>query len=162
MRKIENRGSRIGSRESGKFMIDVGAKKDTKRIAKAQAYIELNEKIVALIRANKIPKGNVLEAARFAGILAAKNTAGLLPLCHNLPLNFVGVEFTVEKTGVLINTEARCTGKTGVEMEALVAASTAALTIYDMCKMFAQNLEISDVYLLEKLGGKSGHYKRKQ
>jgi len=142
-------------------MIDVGAKKDTKRIAKAQAYIKLNEKIVALIRAGKIPKGNVLEAARFAGILAAKNTAGLLPLCHNLPLNFVGVEFTVEKTGVLINTEARCTGKTGVEMEALVAASTAALTIYDMCKMFAQNLEISDVYLLEKLGGKSGHYRRK-
>src|SRR3989338_8365944 len=123
-------------------MIDVGAKKDTKRIAKAQAYIKLNEKIVALIRAGKIPKGNVLEAARFAGILAAKNTAGLLPLCHNLPLNFVGVEFTVEKTGVLINTEARCTGKTGVEMEALVAAYTAALTIYDMCKMFAQNFEI--------------------
>ena len=142
-------------------MIDVGAKKDTKRIAKAQAYIKLNEKIVALIRANKIPKGNVLEAARFAGILAAKNTAGLLPLCHNLPLNFVGVEFKVDKTGVLINTEARCTGKTGVEMEALVAASVAALTIYDMCKMFAQNLEISDVYLLEKHGGKSGHYLRK-
>ena len=142
-------------------MIDVGAKKDTKRVAKARAYIKLNEKIVALIRAGKIPKGNVLEAARFAGILAAKNTAGLLPLCHNLPLNFVGVEFTVEKTGVLINTEARCTGKTGVEMEALVAASTAALTIYDMCKMFAQNLEISEVYLLEKLGGKSGHYVKK-
>jgi len=143
-------------------MIDVGAKKDTKRIARAQAYIKLNEKIVGLIKANKIPKGNVLEAARFAGILAAKNTAGLLPLCHNLPLNFVGVDFTVEKTGVLINAEARCTGKTGVEMEALVAASTAALTIYDMCKMFAQDLEISGVYLLEKLGGKSGHYKRKQ
>ena len=141
-------------------MIDVGAKKDTKRIARAQAYIKLNEKIVGLIKANKIPKGNVLEAARFAGILAAKNTAGLLPLCHNLPLNFVGVDFTVEKTGVLINAEARCTGKTGVEMEALVAASTAALTIYDMCKMFAQDLEISGVYLLEKLGGKSGHYKR--
>ena len=141
-------------------MIDVGAKKDTKRIARAQAYIKLNEKIVGLIKANKIPKGNVLEAARFAGILAAKNTAGLLPLCHNLPLNFVGVDFTVEKTGVLINTEARCTGKTGVEMEALVAASTAALTIYDMCKMFAQDLEISGVYLLEKLGGKSGHYRR--
>jgi len=141
-------------------MIDVGAKKDTKRIARAQAYIKLNEKIVGLIKANKIPKGNVLEAARFAGILAAKNTAGLLPLCHNLPLNFVGVDFTVEKTGVLINAEARCTGKTGVEMEALVAASTAALTIYDMCKMFAQDLEISGVYLLEKLGGKSGHYRR--
>ena len=141
-------------------MIDVGAKKDTKRIARAQAYIKLNEKIVGLIKANKIPKGNVLEAARFAGILAAKNTAGLLPLCHNLPLNFVGVDFTVEKTGVLINAEARCTGKTGVEMEALVAASTAALTIYDMCKMFAQDLEIGDTFLLEKQGGKSGHYRR--
>jgi len=142
-------------------MIDVGAKKDTRRIARAQSYIKLNAEIVALIRSNKIPKGNVLEAARFAGILAAKNTAGLLPLCHNLPLNFVGVEFKVEKTGVLINTEARCTGKTGVEMEALVAASIAALTIYDMCKMFAQDLEISEVFLLEKSGGKSGLYRRK-
>lgn len=142
-------------------MIDVGAKKDTKRIAKAQSYIKLNAEIVGLIKADKIPKGNVLEAARFAGILAAKNTAGLLPLCHNLPLNFVGVDFKVDKTGVLINTEARCTGKTGVEMEALVAASTAALTIYDMCKMFAQDLEIGEVFLLEKQGGKSGHYRRK-
>jgi cyclic pyranopterin phosphate synthase len=142
-------------------MIDVGAKKDTKRIAKAQSYIKLNEKIVGLIRAGKIPKGNVLEAARFAGILAAKNTAGLLPLCHNLPLNFVGVEFKVQKDGILINTEARCTGKTGVEMEALVAASTAALTIYDMCKMFAQDLEIGEVFLLEKQGGKSGIYRKK-
>jgi len=142
-------------------MIDVGAKKDTLRIAKAQAYIKLNAEIVGLIKAAKLPKGNVLEAARFAGILAAKNTAGLIPLCHNLPLNYVGVEFKVEKAGVLINTEARCTGKTGVEMEALVAASTAALTIYDMCKMFAQDLEISEVYLLEKSGGKSGLYLRK-
>ncbi|HBA60868.1 MAG TPA: cyclic pyranopterin monophosphate synthase MoaC [Elusimicrobia bacterium] len=143
-------------------MIDVGAKKDTKRIAKARAYIRLNKEIVALIKANKLPKGDVLQAARFAGILAAKNTAGLIPLCHNLPLNFVGVEFEVQKEGVLINTEARCTGKTGVEMEALTAASTAALTIYDMCKMFAQDLEITDVYLLEKSGGKSGLYKRKK
>lgn len=142
-------------------MIDVGAKKDTKRIARAQAYIKLNAEIVGIIKAGKLPKGNVLEAARFAGILAAKNTAGLIPLCHNLPLNFVGVDFKVEKTGILITAEARCTGKTGVEMEALVAASTAALTIYDMCKMFAQDLEIKDVFLLEKLGGKSGHYKRK-
>ena len=141
-------------------MIDVGAKKDTKRIARAQAYIKLNAEIIGLIKTGKLPKGNVLEAARFAGILAAKNTAGLIPLCHNLPLNFVGVDFTADKTGVLINTEARCTGKTGVEMEALVAASVAALTIYDMCKMFAQDLEISEVFLLEKSGGKSGHYKR--
>ncbi len=142
-------------------MIDVGGKKDTKRIAKAQGYIRLNAEIVALIKAGKIPKGNVLEAARFAGILAAKNTAGLLPLAHNLPLNFVGVDFKTDKTGVLITTEARCTGKTGVEMEALVAASVAALTIYDMCKMFAQDLEIGEVYLLEKSGGKSGHYQKK-
>jgi len=142
-------------------MIDVGEKKDTKRTARAQAYIKLNTEIVGIIKAGKLPKGNVLEAARFAGILAAKNTAGLIPLCHNLPLNFVGVDFKVEKTGILITAEARCTGKTGVEMEALVAASTAALTIYDMCKMFAQNLEIQDIFLLEKLGGKSGHYKRK-
>ncbi|OGR75964.1 MAG: molybdenum cofactor biosynthesis protein C [Elusimicrobia bacterium GWC2_64_44] len=141
-------------------MIDVGAKKDTKRIARAQAYIKLTPEIVGLIKGGKLPKGDVLQAARFAGILAAKNTAGLIPLCHNLPLNFVGVEFKVEKAGVRITTEARCTGKTGVEMEALVAASTAALTIYDMCKMFAQDLEIKDVFLLEKLGGKSGHYKR--
>ncbi|HBW23089.1 MAG: molybdenum cofactor biosynthesis protein C [Elusimicrobia bacterium GWA2_56_46] len=140
-------------------MIDVGAKKDTRRIAKAQAYIKLNAEIVRLIKAGKTPKGNVLEAARFAGILAAKNTAGLLPLCHNLPLNFVGVGFDMDKTGVLVKTEARCTGKTGVEMEALVAASAAALTIYDMCKMFAQDLEISEVFLLEKSGGKSGVYR---
>ncbi|MDD2806449.1 MAG: cyclic pyranopterin monophosphate synthase MoaC [Elusimicrobiales bacterium] len=141
-------------------MIDVGGKKDTKRIARAQAYIKLTPEIIGLIKAGKLPKGDVLQAARFAGILAAKNTAGLIPLCHNLPLNFVGVEFKVEKAGVLITTEARCTGKTGVEMEALVAASTAALTIYDMCKMFAQDLEIQEIFLLEKLGGKSGHYTR--
>jgi cyclic pyranopterin phosphate synthase len=141
-------------------MIDVGAKKDTKRIARAQAYIKLNPEIVRIIKAGKLPKGNVLEAARFAGILAAKNTAGIIPLCHNLPLNYVGVDFKVEKAGILITAEARCTGKTGVEMEALVAASTAALTIYDMCKMFAQDLEIKDIFLLEKLGGKSGHYTR--
>ena len=141
-------------------MIDVGAKKDTTRMARAQAYIKLNAEIVALILANKIPKGNVLEAARFAGILAAKNTAGLIPLCHNLPLNFAGVEFDVQKEGVMIISEARCTGKTGVEMEALIAASVAALTIYDMCKMFAQDLEIGEVFLLEKRGGKSGVYRR--
>ncbi|MEI7528314.1 MAG: cyclic pyranopterin monophosphate synthase MoaC, partial [Elusimicrobiota bacterium] len=121
-------------------MIDVGAKKDTRRTAGAQAYVKLNAEIVGLINAGKIPKGNVLECARVAGILAAKNTAGLIPLCHNLPLNFVGVDFKVDDTGVLVKTEARCTGKTGVEMEALVAASVAALTIYDMCKMFAQDL----------------------
>lgn len=142
-------------------MIDVGEKKDTKRTARAQAYIKLNPEIIGIIKAGKLPKGNVLEAARFAGILAAKNTAGIIPLCHNLPLNYVGVDFKIDRSGIIINTEARCTGKTGVEMEALVAASTAALTIYDMCKMFAQDLEIQDIFLLEKKGGKSGHYRRR-
>ncbi len=123
--------------------------------------MRLTPEIVGLIRAGRLPKGDALQAARFAGILAAKNTAGLIPLCHNLPLNYVGVDFKLEKAGVLITAEARCTGKTGVEMEALVAASTAALTIYDMCKMFSQDLEITDVLLLEKLGGKSGHYRRR-
>ena len=141
-------------------MIDVGAKKDTKRIAKAQAYIKLNAEIVGLIKTGKIPKGNVLEAARFAGILAAKNTAGIIPLCHNLPLNYVGVEFKIKADGVLIEAEARCTGKTGVEMEALVACTVAALTIYDMCKMFAVDLEITEAYLVEKSGGKSGIYRK--
>ena len=139
-------------------MIDVGAKKNTARLARAQAYVKLNAEIIRLIRANKVPKGNVLEAARFAGILAAKNTAGLIPFCHNLPLDYVGVEFKTDASGVLIEAEARCCGKTGVEMEALTACSTAALTIYDMCKMFAQDLEIGRICLLEKRGGKSGVY----
>lgn len=143
-------------------MIDVGNKKDTKRTARAQAYIKLTPEILRLVKAGKLPKGNVLEAARFAGILAAKNTAGIIPLCHNLPLNYAGVEFKIDRAGIIINTEARCTGKTGVEMEALVAASTAALTIYDMCKMFSQDLEIGDIFLLEKRGGKSGHYRRRK
>lgn len=142
-------------------MIDVGAKNDTRRTAKARARVKLNAGIIGLIKEGKLPKGDVLQAARFAGILAAKNTAGLIPLCHNLPLDYVGVDFTVEEDGVLIKTEARCTGKTGVEMEALAAASAAALTIYDMCKMFSQDLEIEGIFLLEKTGGRSGHYERK-
>jgi cyclic pyranopterin monophosphate synthase len=142
-------------------MIDVGAKKTTARLARAQAYVKLNAEIVRLIRTDRIPKGNVLEAARFAGILAAKNTSGLIPLCHNLPLDYVGLEFRTDAAGVLIKAEARCSGKTGVEMEALVACSAAALTIYDMCKMFSQDLEIGRILLLEKRGGKSGVYLKK-
>jgi cyclic pyranopterin phosphate synthase len=143
-------------------MIDVGAKKTTARRARAQAYVKLNHEIIRLIRAGRVPKGNVLEAARFAGILAAKNTAGLIPLCHNLPLDYVGLEFRTDADGVLIEAEARCSGKTGVEMEALTACSAAALTIYDMCKMFAQDLEIGRIFLLEKRGGKSGTYLRRK
>jgi len=140
-------------------MIDVGSKKETHRIARAQAYVKLNAEIIRLIRTNKIPKGNVLENARVAGVMAAKNTSGLIPLCHNLPLEYIGVEFKIRDTGILIESDVHCTGKTGVEMEALVAASVSALTIYDMCKMFAQDLEIGEVFLLEKRGGKSGVYR---
>ncbi|OGF53479.1 MAG: molybdenum cofactor biosynthesis protein C [Candidatus Firestonebacteria bacterium RIFOXYC2_FULL_39_67] len=139
-------------------MINVGNKKKTKRAARATAYVRLNREIVKKIIDNKIPKGSVLEIARVAGILAAKKTPELIPLCHNLEIEYVGIEFIVEKDGVLIESIVKSTGKTGVEMEALAAASLAALTIYDMCKMFLKSIEIQDIFLLEKTGGKSGRY----
>ncbi len=142
-------------------MIDVGAKKKTKRVARAQAFVRLNQEIIRRIRDNDIPKGNVLEDARIAGIMAAKKTAGLIPLCHNIELEYAGVDFSLKNDGVLIKSLIKSTGKTGVEMEAMVSCSVAALTVYDMCKMFAKDLEITDVFLLEKKGGKSGTYIRK-
>ncbi len=141
-------------------MIDVGSKRKTKRIARAQVFIKLNKEIIRRIRDNDIPKGNVLEDARIAGIMAAKKTAGLIPLCHNIELEYAGVDFSLKDDGVLVESLIKSTGKTGVEMEALLCCSMAALTIYDMCKMFAQNLEITDLFLLEKRGGKSGVYVR--
>lgn len=142
-------------------MIDVGNKNRTRRLAKAQAFIKLDKEIVKKIQNNEIPKGNVLECARIAAILAAKNTSGLIPLCHNIELEYAGVEFSLKDDGILIESLVRATGKTGVEMEAMVACSIAALTIYDMCKMFSKNIEIEEIILLEKRGGKSGIYKRK-
>ncbi len=141
-------------------MIDVGEKKNTKRVARAQAFVRLNKEVIVKIRGNNIPKGNVLECARIAGILAAKKTAGLIPLCHNIELEYVGVEFILKENGVLIESLIKSTGKTGVEMEALLCCSLAALTIYDMCKMFAKDFEIEKLFLLEKRGGKSGVYVR--
>ena len=141
-------------------MVDIGGKAKTKRIAKAQAFIKLNKEIIKKIRNNHIPKGNVLEIARVAGILAAKNTAGFIPLCHNIELEYVDVEYMVENNGILITSTVRATAKTGVEMEAMVVCFVAALTIYDMCKMFSKSIEIRDVYLVEKRGGKSGTYTR--
>ncbi len=142
-------------------MIDIGAKKITKRVARAQSFVKLNKEIVQKIRSNNIPKGNVLEDARVAGILAAKNTSGLIPLCHNIELEYAGVEFRLKENGVYIESLIKSTGRTGVEMEAMTCCSIAALTIYDMCKMFAKDLEISKIFLLEKRGGKSGTYIRK-
>lgn len=142
-------------------MIDIGAKKETKRLARASAFVSLSKEIAGKIKNNNMPKGNVLENARIAGILAAKNTAGLIPLCHNIGLEYAGVHFKFVNGGIVIESLIRATGRTGVEMEAIIAVSIAAITIYDMCKMFTKRIEIQDIYLMEKRGGKSGTYIRK-
>ncbi len=141
-------------------MIDVGNKNKTRRLARAQAFVKLDKEIITKIKNNGIPKGNVLECARIAGILAAKNTSNLIPLCHNIGIEYAGVNFEFCKDGIIIESLIKSTGKTGVEMEALSACSIAALTIYDMCKMFSKSIEIREVYLIEKRGGRSGIFRR--
>ncbi len=143
-------------------MVDVGAKPSTERRAIAQAVITVAPSTAQAVAAGDAPKGDVLGVARIAGIQAAKRTAELIPLCHPLPLSFVGVEATVDHdTGVItLTAEARTTGPTGVEMEALTAASVAALTVYDMVKALERGAEISSIHLLEKSGGKSGTWRR--
>lgn len=141
-------------------MVDVSDKAPSVRMARAMAQVKLGPKIAtALKRTGAIAKGNVLETARIAGILAAKQTANLIPMCHTLPLDAVTVETRWQGTTLQIETTARCTGRTGVEMEALVAASIAALTVYDMCKSADKGIVIQEVRLLEKSGGKSGEWK---
>lgn len=142
-------------------MIDVGNKKETHRTAKAAALIRLDKEIVRKIRKNEIPKGDVLENARTAGILAAKRTAEIIPLCHNIGLEHINIGFSFRQDAVLIESTVKATAKTGVEMEALFSVSVSALTIYDMCKMFSKSIDITDIYLVEKSGGKSGIYRRK-
>jgi cyclic pyranopterin phosphate synthase len=139
-------------------MIDVGKKRKTKRLARAQAFVKLNKEIIEKIKKQKLPKGNVLENARVAAIFAAKRTSTLIPLCHNIELEYVEVVFSFKEDTILVKSLIKATGKTGVEMEALVACSVAALTIYDMCKMFSKSIEIKNICLLEKRGGKSGIY----
>ncbi len=141
-------------------MIDVGEKRKTRRTARARAFVKLNKDIIKRIQDDDMPKGNVLEDARVAAILAAKKTSELIPLCHNIDIEYADVDFTFKAGGILAESTVRTTGKTGVEMEAMVACSVAALTIYDMCKMFTKSIEIKDIYLVEKRGGKSGVYKR--
>jgi len=141
-------------------MVDVGAKDATVRTARAQARITLSPEVVGLVREGAVKKGDVFEQARVAGIMAAKKTPALLPLCHPLPLDRVTVEFELQHDAVLITAEAKATAKTGVEMEALVAAAAAALTIYDMCKMYDTSMEIGGLFLLKKTGGASGDYAR--
>jgi cyclic pyranopterin monophosphate synthase len=139
-------------------MVDVSAKSETRREAVAAAFVELSEEVLRALPEN--PKGNPLEVARFAGIQAAKQTSALIPMCHPLPLSFVDVQASVVDGGVSIEATAATVAGTGVEMEAMVAASVAALTVYDMTKALDKGIRIRDVVLLRKSGGKSGEYVR--
>ena len=140
-------------------MVDVSAKLPTKREAEASAFVAISRKVLKQLPKN--PKGDPLEVARFAGISAAKRTADLIPMCHPLPLSFIDVTTQVCENGVRICSRAATTAATGVEMEALVAASVAALTVYDMCKALDKGITIREVILERKSGGKSGEYRRK-
>lgn len=143
-------------------MVDVGAKEVTERVAVAGARVLMEPETLRLIRANALAKGDVLAVARLAGIMAAKRTSDLIPLCHPLALSHVGVELELSDAPpcVQITATACCRGRTGVEMEALTAASVAALTIYDMAKAVDRSMQIDRVLLQEKRGGRSGHWKR--
>jgi cyclic pyranopterin phosphate synthase len=140
-------------------MVDVSQKPVTRREARAHAFVKIAPKVLRKLPQN--PKGNPLEIARIAGIAAAKRTSDLIPLCHPLMLTQADVDVTVEKKGVRIVASAATTAQTGVEMEALTAAAVAALTVYDMVKALDKSIEIQDLYLLQKTGGKSGDYQRK-
>jgi cyclic pyranopterin monophosphate synthase len=141
-------------------MVDTGEKPSTARRALASARVLMSPETVAAINEHRTPKGDPLETARVAGILAAKRTAELIPLCHPLPLAHIDIQATVESDGVHLTAEVATNAQTGVEMEALTAVSVAALTIYDMCKALEKGMTISDVRLETKTGGKSGDYQR--
>jgi cyclic pyranopterin phosphate synthase len=141
-------------------MVDVSAKADNKREAEASAFVELSAAVLRELPKN--PKGDPLEVARLAGIMAAKKTADLIPMCHSLPLSHIDVTLRLCENGVAIASKVNTTATTGVEMEALVAASVAALTVYDMCKALDKSIAIREVMLESKTGGKSGDYKRKR
>lgn len=139
-------------------MVDVSAKADTLRNAIAQSQVELTAAIVAAITDDNLPKGDLYATARIAGIQAAKKCSDLIPLCHPLPLSKITVDIELQGNSLLITALCKTTGKTGVEMEALTAASVAALTVYDMCKGLDKGMIIRDTKLLEKSGGKSGDW----
>ena len=143
-------------------MVDVSAKEVTSRTARAEGFVSMTSKTLDLILSGTVPKGDVLATARIAGIMAAKRTAELIPLCHALPLTEVTVDFepTREPPGLRVEASAKVHAKTGVEMEALTAVSIACLTIYDMVKAVDRAMSFSDIRLVEKTGGRSGHFKR--
>jgi len=142
-------------------MVDVGDKPETAREARAAGEITMSAAALRLIRSGKVAKGDPLQTARLAGIMAAKQTAALIPLCHPLALTHVSVDLTPTRRGYRIESRVRTTGKTGVEMEALTAVSVAALTIYDMVKAVDKAMIIGGICVIEKSGGRSGHYQRK-
>jgi cyclic pyranopterin phosphate synthase len=157
---IATRLSHVDARGRAR-MVDVSAKAITEREACARGVVRMQPATLRLIRSGKIAKGEVLAVARVAGIMAAKRTAELIPMCHPLPVEVAGIDFAVTGPGTLqIEARVKVTGKTGVEMEALAAVSAAALTIYDMCKAVDRGMVISDVRLMEKRGGRSGAFRR--
>jgi cyclic pyranopterin phosphate synthase len=141
-------------------MVDVGGKQESARIAVVGAVVEMNATTLDLLKRAALPKGDVLTTAKIAGIMAAKRTSELIPMCHPLVLDYVDIRFEIHDTPprIHLEAEARCTGRTGVEMEALVAAQVAAATIYDMCKAVRKDIGITNVRLLRKSGGKSGEF----
>jgi cyclic pyranopterin phosphate synthase len=141
-------------------MVDVGRKQESVRIAVAGAVVEMNAATLDLLRRAALPKGDVLATAKIAGIMAAKRTSELIPLCHPLMLDYVNIRFEIRTVppGIRLEAEVRCTGRTGVEMEALIAAQVAAAAIYDMCKAAQKDICITNVRLLRKSGGTSGEF----
>lgn len=160
MTELKNGFSHLDGRGNAR-MVDVGHKNVTERIARAQAVVNLAPRTMEMLLDNSLPKGDVLACARIAGIMAAKKTSELVPLCHNVPLSKVGVDFEImrEEGQIRIIAEARCAGRTGVEMEAIIAAQCAAATIYDMCKAVQRDMVIDNVRLIYKNGGKSGEFR---
>ncbi|MCX7805265.1 MAG: cyclic pyranopterin monophosphate synthase MoaC [Planctomycetota bacterium] len=153
---------RRSSKTACPAMADVSGKKITSRAAVAEGFVRLSPEALMLIREGRLPKGDPLSVARIAGISAAKRTPEIVPLCHQILLDAVSVELEVAGGGVRIEARAAARERTGVEMEALTAVAAAALTVYDMCKSVDRSAEITDVHLLEKSGGRSGHYVRKR
>lgn len=147
--------------EGRAYMVEVGDKDDTKRLAKAEGRISMTQKTLFMIKEGSMKKGDVLSVAQVAGIMGAKKASDIIPMCHNIFITGVDIDFEFLDDGVKVIATAKTEGKTGIEMEALTAVSTSLLTIYDMCKAVDKSMEIGDIRLLEKRGGKSGSYERK-
>lgn len=150
--------------ENGKAkMVDVGEKDETKRVAIARGTIKMNRETLIKVKEGQMKKGDVIAVAQVAGIMGAKKTSDIIPMCHNILINGVDLSFEIneEESSIIIESEAKTTGKTGVEMEALSAVSIAALTIYDMCKAIDKEMVIDNIRLVKKIGGKSGEFIRR-